>query len=75
MAAIMRKDYLAFIVTPCIRFPGKGNSNEQMSLCTIINDGNRFETEEDRVIWSDEGEKRNSYIPSRPVVYYGNLGH
>lgn len=36
---------------------------------------NRWETKEDWLMWIDEGEKRNSYIPSRPDKYYGNLGH
>lgn len=186
MAAIVGKNSLAFVVTPCIRFPEKWSSNEQMGLFTAINGGvhsvrkhnilirmnsedidaqdellggdadddgsgdgedtdmdtdngndsekfyggqdifleeesassvdfndlvwrveklrleeantkrflkagprflpynecrkwvqawNRWETEEDWVRWIDEGEKRNSYIPSRPDIYYGNLGH
>lgn len=36
---------------------------------------NRWETEKEWLEWIDEGEKRNSYIPSRPDEYYGNLGH
>lgn len=35
---------------------------------------NRWDTKEDWVRWIDEGEKRNSYIPTRPEEYYGRLG-
>jgi len=35
---------------------------------------NRWATEEEWLIWINEGEKRNSYIPTRPDEYYGNLG-
>ncbi|CAB9513997.1 expressed unknown protein [Seminavis robusta] len=34
----------------------------------------RWETEEDWTSWIEMGEKRNSYIPSRPDEYYGRLG-
>jgi hypothetical protein len=34
----------------------------------------RWETEEDWKQWISMGEKRNSYIPSRPDEYYGRLG-
>ena len=34
----------------------------------------RWETEEDWRQWISMGEKRNSYIPSRPDEYYGRLG-
>ena len=34
----------------------------------------RWETEEDWRQWISMGEKRNSYIPSRPDEYYGKLG-
>ncbi len=35
---------------------------------------NRWDTEEDWRNWIDDGEKRNSYIPSRPDEYYGRTG-
>lgn len=35
---------------------------------------NRWETKEEWREWINEGEKRNSYIPSRPDEYYGSLG-
>lgn len=34
----------------------------------------RWETEDDWKQWISMGEKRNSYIPSRPDEYYGRLG-
>eukprot|EP00977_Amphora_coffeiformis_P009730 scaffold2243_cov165-Amphora_coffeaeformis.AAC.10 len=34
----------------------------------------RWETEEDWRQWISMGEKRNSYIPSKPDEYYGRLG-
>lgn len=36
--------------------------------------GGRWLSEEDWVDWIAMGEKRNSYIPSRPDEYYGRLG-
>jgi hypothetical protein len=36
--------------------------------------GQRWETAKDWENWIAMGEKRNSYIPSRPDEYYGTLG-
>lgn len=36
--------------------------------------GQRWTSEEDWSDWIAMGEKRNSYIPSRPDEYYGRLG-
>jgi len=36
--------------------------------------GSRWESEEEWNYWIGQGEKRNSYIPSCPDVYYGRLG-
>ena len=35
---------------------------------------NRWDTEEEWRHWIEDGEKRNSYIPSSPDVYYGKRG-